>query len=68
MDATGPSGELWSHGRSHGRTSDTTDGRYALADDLSSLADEPGEHVILAKLDYWLGPDRATGANQVFVR
>jgi hypothetical protein len=42
---------IWSHGRS----SSITDGRYHLADDLSSLADEPGEHVVLAKLTYWLG-------------
>jgi hypothetical protein len=42
---------------SHGRTSDsgTQDGRFGLADELSALADEPGEHVILAKLNYWLG-------------
>jgi hypothetical protein len=40
---------------SHGRTSESPDGRYILSSDLSALADEPGEHVILAKLNYWLG-------------
>jgi len=40
---------------SHGRTSESPDGRYLLADDLAHLADEPGEHVVLAKLNYWFG-------------
>ncbi len=40
---------------SHGRASDAPDGRFALASDLGELADEPGEHVILAKLNYWFG-------------
>ena len=40
---------------SHGRTSEAPDGRFVLADDLKDLADEPGEHVILAKLNYWFG-------------
>ena len=40
---------------SHGRQSSSPDGTYSLGNDLSDLADEPGEHVILAKLNYWLG-------------
>jgi hypothetical protein len=44
---------IWSHGRTS--DPDTTDGRFRLAHDLSSLADEAGEHVILAKLNYWFG-------------
>jgi hypothetical protein len=40
---------------SHGRTSDVSDGRFRPADDLAELADEPGEHILLAKLTYWLG-------------
>jgi len=40
---------------SHGRVSEAPDGRFVLADDLRDLADEPGEHVILAKLNYWFG-------------
>jgi hypothetical protein len=42
---------IWSHGRS----TEAADGRYLLADDLSALADERGEHVVLAKLNYWFG-------------
>jgi len=44
---------IWSHGRTS--DSETPDGRFVLADDLSALADEAGEHLILAKLNYWLG-------------
>jgi hypothetical protein len=44
---------IWSHGRTSEAA--TPDGRYVLADDLSALADETGEHVVLAKLNYWLG-------------
>ncbi len=39
---------------SHGRTSLGPEGRYSVGDDLGDLADEPGEHVLLAKLNYWL--------------
>ena len=39
---------------SHGRTSLGPDGRASLGADLGELADEPGEHVLLAKLNYWL--------------
>ena len=38
---------------SHGRTSQSPDGRFLLGEDLSALADEPGEHVLLAKINYW---------------
>jgi hypothetical protein len=44
---------IWSHGRTS--ESEAPDGRFVLADDLSALADETGEHVFLAKLNYWLG-------------
>jgi len=44
---------IWSHGRTS--EAEAPDGRFILADDLSALADETGEHVILAKLNYWLG-------------
>lgn len=40
---------------SHGRTSDSPAGRLALGDDLGALSDEPGEHVVLIKANYWLG-------------
>jgi hypothetical protein len=40
---------------SHGRTSEGPDGRFLLSEDLADLADEPGEHVVLAKLNYWFG-------------
>ncbi len=39
---------------SHGRTSLGPEGRFGFGDDLGELADEPGEHVLLAKLNYWL--------------
>jgi len=44
---------IWSHGRTS--EAQAPDGRYVLAEDLSALADETGEHVVLAKLNYWLG-------------
>jgi hypothetical protein len=44
---------IWSHGRTS--EADDPDGRFALGDDVSALADEGGEHIILAKLNYWLG-------------
>jgi hypothetical protein len=44
---------IWSHGRTSEAA--TPDGRYVLADDLSALADETGEHVVLAKHNYSLG-------------
>jgi len=44
---------IWSHGRTS--DPDTTDGRFRPGHDLSSLVDEAGEHVILAKLNYWFG-------------
>ncbi len=44
---------IWSHGRTS--DADDPDGRFTLGDDLSALADEGGEHIILAKLNYWLG-------------
>jgi len=40
---------------SHGRTSAARDGRFLPGEDLSALADEAGEHVILAKLTCWFG-------------
>jgi hypothetical protein len=40
---------------SHGRTSLAPDGRFAFASDLDGLADQPGEHVLLAKLNFWYG-------------
>ena len=39
---------------SHGRTSLAPDGRFTFASDLSGLADEPGQHILLAKLTFWL--------------
>ena len=42
---------IWSHQRS----SDSIDGRYRLGHELSELADTPGEHVVLVKLNYWIG-------------
>jgi len=44
---------IWSHGRTS--DPDATDGRYQPGRDLRALADEAGEHVIVAKLNYWLG-------------
>jgi hypothetical protein len=38
---------------SHQRASDEPDGRFRVGHDLSDLADQAGEHVILAKLTYW---------------
>lgn len=40
---------------SHGRTSFAPEGRFHLGDDLGALFDETGEHVVLAKLNYWFG-------------
>jgi len=40
---------IWSHQRS----SDDSDGRFRFGRDLRALADETGEHVVLAKLTYW---------------
>jgi len=40
---------------SHARTSEDTEGRFALGDEIGALADEPGEHVVLVKLSHWLG-------------
>jgi hypothetical protein len=42
---------IWSHQRS----STADDGRFRPSDDLDALAREPGEHVLLAKLTWWLG-------------
>jgi hypothetical protein len=42
---------IWSHGRS----SDEPDGRYRAGHDLSQLADEAGEHVVMIKANYWVG-------------
>ncbi len=42
---------IWSHDRS----SVVEDGAFSLGSDLSELADERGEHVVLFKLNYWLG-------------
>jgi Domain of unknown function (DUF5916)/Carbohydrate family 9 binding domain-like len=44
---------IWSHGRTS--DADDPDGRFGLGNDLSALADEGGEHLVLAKLNYWLG-------------
>ena len=41
---------------SHGRTSEAANGgRLVLSRELDRLADQEGEHVILAKLSYWFG-------------
>jgi hypothetical protein len=40
---------------SHDRTAEALDGRYRLGAELAALRDEPGEHVVMAKLSYWLG-------------
>jgi hypothetical protein len=40
---------------SHGRTSVDSDGGVAFGDNLSALGRERGEHVVLFKLNYWLG-------------
>ena len=40
---------------SHGRTSETSLGRFALGDDLTELFEERGEHVVLVKANYWFG-------------
>ena len=40
---------------SHGRTSDSTDGWFRLGEDLDGLASEAGEHVVMVKLNYWMG-------------
>ena len=40
---------------SHDRASDVADGAFSLGSDLSELSDEAGEHVVLFKLNYWLG-------------
>ena len=40
---------------SHNRTSFVEQGRFGLGEDLGDLADEPGEHVLLLKINYWFG-------------
>ena len=40
---------------SHGRTSETEDGRFQLGRDLRGLAAAEGEHVVMVKANYWLG-------------
>jgi len=40
---------------SHDRTRDDSMGQFRFADDLRDLARETGEHVVLVKLNYWLG-------------
>ncbi len=40
---------------SHARTSQGTEGALDLGSDLAALADEPGEHMLMLKLAYWLG-------------
>ncbi len=43
---------IWAH---DGEGSDVGDGRYRLASDVSALARQPGEDVVMAKLNYWVG-------------
>jgi Domain of unknown function (DUF5916) len=43
---------IWSH---DGEGSDVGDGRYRFATDLSQLARQPGEDIVMAKLNYWVG-------------
>jgi hypothetical protein len=43
---------VWSHARA---SEAANSGHLILSRDLDELAGEPGEHVILAKLSYWLG-------------
>jgi len=42
---------IWSHGRG----SSEVDGRYRPGHDLGQLADEVGEHVVMAKANFWVG-------------
>ena len=39
----------------HNRTSFTEEGQFGFSEDARELADEPGEHVFLLKLNYWFG-------------
>ena len=38
-----------------GRTSEARDGDYRAGRDLAGLREADGEHVVMAKLSYWLG-------------
>jgi len=40
---------------SHSRTTDENQGVFMPGHDLSSLADERGEHVVMVKANYWIG-------------
>ena len=40
---------------SHERASDSPYGRFRLGSDLADLARAPGEHLVLVKLNYWIG-------------
>jgi hypothetical protein len=40
---------------SHGRTSESAEGRFQLGRDLRGLADAEGEHVVMVKANYWIG-------------
>jgi hypothetical protein len=40
---------------SHGQTNTLIDGRFDLSRDLSGLASDPSDDVVMVKLNYWLG-------------
>jgi hypothetical protein len=40
---------------SHNRTASSAEGHFGFSEDYGALADERGEHVLLLKLNYWLG-------------
>ncbi len=40
---------------SHAREGSTTDGQFRLGADLGALGDAPGEHVVMVKVNYWIG-------------
>ncbi len=42
---------IWSHGRSN----DSTSGRFDLANDIADLGRAPGEHIVMVKANYWIG-------------
>jgi len=40
---------------SHGRTSDSDDGRFRLGSDLRELGNTEGENLVMVKANYWIG-------------
>ncbi|MCE9576388.1 MAG: carbohydrate binding family 9 domain-containing protein [Deltaproteobacteria bacterium] len=40
---------------SHSRDDSTTDGQFRLGTDLGALGTAPGEHVVMIKVNYWIG-------------